>query len=87
MRLLFGFCRFISITRTKFRFLAVGSRSQTPSFNDIQASETDLNASWSAEMLIDDDEGDDDMFNDSMVRYNTIIYINLIYNNILYNVM
>lgn len=44
----------------------IGSRSQTPSFNDIQASETDLNASWSADMLIDDDEGDDDMFNDSM---------------------
>ncbi|XP_065071824.1 centromere-associated protein E-like isoform X2 [Rhopilema esculentum] len=43
-----------------------GSRSQTPSFNEMHMHEADLSSSWSADMMADDDYGEEDMFGESM---------------------
>ena len=64
-------CFFVAIFVNSSRILVVGSRSQTPSFNEMQISETDLNASWSGDMLIEDDDTVEEMLNDTMVRRKT----------------
>ena len=66
-----------SVCKPEFLFadlFADGSRSQTPSFHEMHTSEADLSASWSADMMVDDDFGEDEFLGDSMVRGCSIMF-------------